>query len=796
MICCAIALLELINASSEDLDSEDQLNDEDHQQQDQQQDQYRQPEQQLEESWDYEPRVWVPEETSGDSYEELSAELSQENKIISSQFEPSESIDDSKDRNGEYHFREDSKNQHQVNSTLKATLLVAAKAVRDRSYFWDSKQRRHYGKIDVSTRQSEADKCTQFRVDIRETVICDKKRCDKLDFEWPKYDNQIVVIESTKFGMRFHRSEHAFSSSATIKSSAIKTKELVPSNRTKKLPPIKFDLFDLFKPKPTSTAMPITEATSKATTKPEEETTTQSSDEQPASPPPPPPAPDTKDTTIADTESQDKNQTQLVTTFRLNTKRRMQKIIGFGGALSDSTCRNIKSLSPNMAKSLMEDYFGNRGLRYTIARMTIGSSDFSTTPYTNNDRPVVASEEDLVGLDGGEDFFDEQNQKRQHEQKKQKRDGVQGHSKRVLDDNDDVEMTKFHLTDEDYDFKLPIARQAMATSQQGIKFFSSLWSPPIWMKNNSNIVHGYLKGDIYGPYYKGLAELIIKWLEAYRKQGIEFWATTGLNEPVTGIKPFIFHNSLGITREDYVTFIKLYLGPMLRQRGFQNVKLIALDDNKAYAPGLAKAALDDRDAAKYISGIGVHWYMSDEYENLNFLGRDYPDKFILSTEASNGYLPFQVHTLPGDWDRGVAYMYDIIKLMHKNVAGWVDWNMALNLNGGPSWAKNNLDAPVIVNAERDEYYKSPMFYAIGHFSRFVEPNSTRLDQRLAYAKYDYPLEATAFHTPKDFIVIVALNANKHRVPFKIIVDKQLIRVVNLKEESFSTIVFKWKNKSI
>ena len=656
----------------------------------------------------------------------------------------------------------------------------------------------------------QARKCTQFRVDIRETIICDKRRCDKFDFEWPKHDNQIVHVESTRHGMRFYRAEYAFASetaaaTATEPLQGRRRETMRPSatggggrreqaiaaakapeangQNSDRVKPIKFDLFDLFKPKPTSTtpvppvtnALPSTLApdTTKASTpKQEEEEEANNKTTTTIAPTITTPEAETKATTTVASESPTRNSTRLVTTLRVNTKLPRQTMLGFGGALSDATCRNIKSLSAKMAKSLMEDYYGERGLRYNLARMTMGSSDFSPTPYTNNDRKAAPTTSNTEQREAADKWLRDQAS--------------------ILSDDDDVEMKRFRLVDEDFEFKLPVARQAIATSRQEIKFFSSLWSPPIWMKNNSHIVHGWLKGDIYGPYYKALADYIVRWLEAYRKQGLEFWATTALNEPMTGIKPFIFHNSLGITREDYVTFLKLYLGPMMRQRGFANVKLIMLDDNKGYAPQLVKLVLGDPEAAKFVAGIGVHWYMNDEYENLNFIERDHPDKFLLSTEASNGYLPFQVHTLPGNWDRGVAYMYDMIKVIQKQAAGWVDWNMALDLDGGPSWAKNNLDAPIIVNSDRDEYYKSPAFYAIGHFSKFVEPNSTRLDHRLANARYNRPLEAVAFYTPRDYVVIVALNTNKHPVPFRIIVDQQLVRVVTLRDESFNTIIFKWK----
>lgn len=647
-------------------------------------------------------------------------------------------------------------------------------------------------------------RCTQWEVDAREAVICNKRRCDKFEFEWPKYDNQLTLIESTKHGMRFHRVDYAFAE--TIKKRSIdESKNNNPNPDYLDDSKIKFDLLDLFKPKPSSTTttaapfLPITPFTpitpvypiistiptspifsSTITSPPTISTTlapstsdttqygTTTTTAQPTTHTTTPHNQTSSTTTIApdrpDQRDRDVDE-KLVTTFRLSTRRPKQTMIGFGGALSDSTCYNIKSLSTEMAKSLMEDYYGDKGLRYNIARMSIGSSDFSLTPYTNNDK-------------------DSKNNSNAHRQQ-------QGSG----NEEDDVEMRNFYLVTEDYEYKLPVARQAVATSRQEIKFFSSLWSPPIWMKNNSDIVHGFLKGDVYGPYYRALGEYMVKWLDAYRRNGLDFWGMTVMNEPITGVKPFIYHNSLGITKEDYVIFIKLYLGPILKLYGFEKIKLIALDDNKGYAPNWARAVLEDKEAAKYVSGIAVHWYMNDEYENMNFLAKYYPDKFIISSEACNGYLPFQEHALPGDWDRGVAYMFDMIKTIQKNAAAWVDWNMALDPHGGPTWVRNNLDAPVIVNSERDEYYKSPMFYAIGHFSKFVERNSSRLDYRLAYARYDYPLEAVGFRTPNDYIVIVVLNANKYPIPFKIIVDRKLVRVVPLRADSFNTIIFKWKTKT-
>ena len=55
----------------------------------------------------------------------------------------------------------------------------------------------------------------------------------------------------------------------------------------------------------------------------------------------------------------------------------------------------------------------------------------------------------------------------------------------------------------------------------------------------------------------------------------------------------------------------------------------------------------------------------------------------------------------------------------KIVLGWTDWNIALDMQGGPNWAGNFVDAPIIVNEAEGEFYKQPMYYALGHISRYL-----------------------------------------------------------------------------
>lgn len=37
--------------------------------------------------------------------------------------------------------------------------------------------------------------------------------------------------------------------------------------------------------------------------------------------------------------------------------------------------------------------------------------------------------------------------------------------------------------------------------------------------------------------------------------------------------------------------------------------------------------------------------------------------------------------------------------------GWMDWNFVFNMEGGLNWVYNYVDSFIIVNVEKDEFYK-------------------------------------------------------------------------------------------
>ncbi|KHJ95601.1 O-Glycosyl hydrolase family 30 [Oesophagostomum dentatum] len=294
------------------------------------------------------------------------------------------------------------------------------------------------------------------------------------------------------------------------------------------------------------------------------------------------------------------------------------------------------------------------------------------------------------------------------------------------------------------EFQIPYILSALNFTNGNLKLFASPWSAPGWMKTNGRMKGGgWLLGEVNGEYYKSYAKYLIRFFEEYAKNGIDFWGMTLQNEPTSGAWKWYRWQTMFFTSKMQRDFVKVTLGPMFKKNNAtKDLKLIGLDDNRMWLPRWADNIFNDPEATKYVHGIGVHWY-------LNFLApacvltkthNRHPDKFLLATEACTGSMGIHGPIL-GDWNRGEQYAKDIITTLNNYVAGWVDWNICLDEEGGPNWVNNVVDSPIIVNATADEFYKQPMFYAMGHFSKFIKPGSLRIFAKVTGRK---PVLTTAF----------------------------------------------------
>lgn len=208
---------------------------------------------------------------------------------------------------------------------------------------------------------------------------------------------------------------------------------------------------------------------------------------------------------------------------------------------------------------------------------------------------------------------------------------------------------------------------------------------------------------------------------------------------------------------------------MLKNSELHNVKLFVGDDQRYTHPWwFDQMKHDAPNVMDFVSGIAVHWYW-DRMVPPSLLDKThekYPNLILLNTESALGDKPWETHgPILGQWARAEKYALGIIQDFQHNVAGWIDWSLILDENGGPSYVNNTIDAAIIFNTAKNEFYKQPIFYVLGHFSKFIPPGSVRIESTLAGSRsWSVYVKVVAFLCPDNTVTIILYNqSNKQRI---------------------------------
>jgi len=404
-------------------------------------------------------------------------------------------------------------------------------------------------------------------------------------------------------------------------------------------------------------------------------------------------------------------------TIMIDPKKTFQTIEGIGGAITDAAAETFYKLPAEKQAEILKAYYHPvEGIGYSLARTNINSCDFSSDSYAYAATPG------------------------------------------------DTALVSFTI-DHDLKFKIPLIKAAFETTGNNLVLFASPWSPPAWMKSNNNMLQG---GKLLPGFYQSWANYYVRFIEEYKKQGIDVWGLTVQNEPMA-VQTW---ESCIYTGEDERDFVKNFMGPTLEKAGMSNVKLIVWDHNRGLMYQRAKMVLEDPEASKYVWGTGFHWYTGDHFDNVRLVAEAFPDKKLIFTEGC-GY-PFDYSTLK-NWKWGEVYGKSVLLDINNGASGWTDWNILLDETGGPNHVGNFCLAPVIGNTKTGEVIYMDSYYFLGHFSKFFRPGA----KRITCSSNSDDLLSTAVLNPDGSVAVVVLNLGDKDIEYKVWVENKAVTAKSL-----------------
>jgi glucosylceramidase len=430
--------------------------------------------------------------------------------------------------------------------------------------------------------------------------------------------------------------------------------------------------------------------------------------------------------------------------------RTYQTMIGFGGSLTDSSASVLYSMSPAARTATMNELFNpTTGDGLNFLRQPIGASDMVSGNqfYTYDDMPA-----------GQTDYF------QQH----------------------------FSIAHDEAQI-LPLLQQAEHINPE-LTIMAAPWSAPAWMKTNGSLIGGELINtpQIYASY----ALYLLKFLEAYRDQGVYVKYISVQNEPQDSTTTNYPGMAMPSWQEDDVIED---LGPMIALAHL-GTKIMAYDhnwsedpndiasapanttmDNNAYIPNVLNSP-----AARWISGIAFHCYYGDPSAMTTF-HNEYPNLLITETECAG------TDSDPPSTTFSNTLQWHARNLEIGSTRNWsstvVNWDVAMNPEDGPHLGGCGTCDGIVTIGPGDTVTPGAEYYALGQLSRFVQPGAVRVaSTSFGTTDWNGQVMDTAFVNPDGSTVLVATNELWYPYSFSVMENGQSFDYT-LQADSLATFVW-------
>lgn len=305
-----------------------------------------------------------------------------------------------------------------------------------------------------------------------------------------------------------------------------------------------------------------------------------------------------------------------------------QRLHGVGASLTESSAALIAGLPADQRHALLTELFAPDRGGLSVIRVVIGASDFSLEHRSLADSP-----------------------------------------------SPDLDLTTFSI-ERDRRWVLPALREILAIAPD-VEVVASPWSAPGWMKDTGQYVWGSLLETYEGAY----ARYLVRFVEAYRAEGVQVDWLTVQNEPAA---VQLTYPSMVMSAAQQTRLLRDHLGPELAAAGLPT-HVLSWDHNwcDARPPGgcvgtgpasfplEVVAAIGDEHP---LGGTAFHCYGGDQAQANDAVHAARPDRQLWHTECSGG-----------TWQADP--FADTVRLLLTDRNHWSNatllWNLALDPFHGP-----------------------------------------------------------------------------------------------------------------
>lgn len=402
------------------------------------------------------------------------------------------------------------------------------------------------------------------------------------------------------------------------------------------------------------------------------------------------------------------------------TDKTDQEILGFGAALTESSCILIDHLPKEQKEAFMEEVYSPDRAGFSVTRLCVGASDYAAKVY---DYAPVA---------------------------------------------DDMSMEHFDAS-HDNEVILPIVRMARKYNPD-LYLFASPWSPPGWMKSS----HAMQGGFMLEKYVETYALYYLKFLQHYLKEGVKINALTPQNESETDqssrMPACYWHPDLEMK------FAKAMRKLLDENEEFKDVKIWLMDHNFVMWHRAAYE-MDDPETKAVTAGIAWHPYEGHP-ESITVFRKMHPEcenhwteGDMVSSQAPKNY--------SSGAHRYANHAASFLCALNNGVQSITLWNLALDEEGYPNVGPFRCIGTNVI-ARNGSYIKHcDDYYALKHLSKYVKRGAKRIvvDDSAVPANF----KVGAFINPDGQKVVVVTNQEIYDVPLYLDVDGKTVELWILRE---------------